>query len=201
MTAAAPEQPVLSAETLPAFVAPIAADLETNANDAAALVVTGWLAGAVTTAEFIDVVAHLIEAASTAAMVVADAIAARLLGTAPVGISPTQADLRRWTKAARAITADLDKRPPQTLESRTQRLASSEAVASLQRAMQEAYAAHGVTGYRRGLDADPCELCQWLYKDGFVYPINRPMHKHPGCQCVPIPTTEAPKYKSGRKRR
>lgn len=44
-----------------------------------------------------------------------------------------------------------------------------------------------IRGYRRGLSATACELCQWLYRGGYVYPSGRPMHRHPGCTCVPVP--------------
>ncbi|MBG6224728.1 hypothetical protein IWX63_001290 [Arthrobacter sp. CAN_A2] len=46
-----------------------------------------------------------------------------------------------------------------------------------------------VTGYTRGLEADHCELCMWLYKDGYVYPADKPMNTHKGCKCHPVPVT------------
>lgn len=42
-------------------------------------------------------------------------------------------------------------------------------------------------GYSRGLEGSACELCQWLYKDGYVYPVNKPMYRHPGCVCSQVP--------------
>lgn len=55
-----------------------------------------------------------------------------------------------------------------------------------------------VVGYTRGLDEDPCELCVWLKKEhlrpgGFIYPAGQPMHRHPGCCCVPVPVYEKEK--------
>lgn len=47
-----------------------------------------------------------------------------------------------------------------------------------------------VRGYRRGVNPGCCELCFWLYKEGYVYPIDQPMHRHTGCRCVPVPTTD-----------
>ena len=54
---------------------------------------------------------------------------------------------------------------------------------------------HGVRGYRRGLDDHPCQLCTWLAKThldpaGYVYPTGKPMHRHPGCCCVPLPVLD-----------
>ena len=45
-------------------------------------------------------------------------------------------------------------------------------------------------GYRRGVNPNCCELCFWLWKEGYVYPIDQPMHRHIGCRCVPVPTTD-----------
>lgn len=55
-----------------------------------------------------------------------------------------------------------------------------------------------VVGYTRGLDEDPCELCVWLKKEhlrpgGYIYPAGQPMHRHPGCCCVPVPVTQKEK--------
>lgn len=47
-----------------------------------------------------------------------------------------------------------------------------------------------VRGYRRGINPGCCELCFWLWKEGRVYPIDQPMHRHIGCRCVPVPTTD-----------
>lgn len=47
-----------------------------------------------------------------------------------------------------------------------------------------------VRGYRRGINPGCCELCFWLWKEGRVYPIDQPMHRHTGCRCVPVPTTD-----------
>lgn len=49
-----------------------------------------------------------------------------------------------------------------------------------------------VRGYRRGLSPTACELCTWLAKRhldpaGYIYRADRPMHRHKGCTCYPIP--------------
>ncbi len=46
-----------------------------------------------------------------------------------------------------------------------------------------------VRGYRR-VNPDCCELCFWLWTEGFVYDLDQPVHGHIGCRCVPVPTTD-----------
>lgn len=76
-----------------------------------------------------------------------------------------------------------------------ERLARDEPIAAAQSGYQDVLAEAGVTGYRRAINPDACELCQWLQKShlrpgGFVYPINQPMYRHTGCRCLPEPTTD-----------
>ena len=40
-----------------------------------------------------------------------------------------------------------------------------------------------VVGYRRVTEKDRCELCWWLWKEGYVYNIDKPMTRHPRCRC------------------
>ncbi len=44
-----------------------------------------------------------------------------------------------------------------------------------------------VVGWRRVLNVDACELCNWLYKGGRIYPTGKNFHRHPGCGCHPEP--------------
>jgi hypothetical protein len=44
-----------------------------------------------------------------------------------------------------------------------------------------------VGGYVRVLNADACQLCHWLYRDGHVWPASKSFHRHPGCGCHPGP--------------
>lgn len=48
-------------------------------------------------------------------------------------------------------------------------------------------------GWTRSLNAGACELCGWLRKDGYVYPADKPMHKHTGCNCEQTPVVNNPK--------
>lgn len=48
-----------------------------------------------------------------------------------------------------------------------------------------------VTGWRRQLNAEACELCRWWARDGRVWPKNHRMPEHTGCLCAPVVTTTA----------
>lgn len=45
-----------------------------------------------------------------------------------------------------------------------------------------------VRGWTRGLDADPCELCVWWWRNGHVFAADQDMRRHPGCTCQKVPT-------------
>ena len=75
---------------------------------------------------------------------------------------------------------------------RVERLARDEPVQAAQRGCQDGLRLQDkpARGYRRGINPDCCELCFWLWKEGFVYDLDQPMHRHTGCRCVPVPTTD-----------
>ena len=43
-------------------------------------------------------------------------------------------------------------------------------------------------GWVRGLEPDGCQLCQWWWRDGRVWPKDHAMPTHPGCRCQQLPT-------------
>lgn len=104
----------------------------------------------------------------------------------------------RLTKAVQTLVED------KADDSRIERLATDEPIQAAQRGYQdgirlqqeevertpERSSSTAVVGYRRGINPGCCELCFWLWKEGFVYPIDQPMHRHVGCRCVPVPTTD-----------
>ncbi|WP_281711783.1 hypothetical protein [Dermacoccus nishinomiyaensis] len=125
--------------------------------------------------------------------------------------------LERLTLAARTIAAG----DVEDAEGRVERLARDETVQAAQRGYQDGLRLHAaldavddealrravavagdrnvprtssatIRGYRRGVNPDCCELCFWLWKEGYVYPVEQPMHRHTGCRCVPVPTTDPP---------
>jgi len=119
---------------------------------------------------------------------------------------PRERDRMITTRLATAVDtlADALRRPGSAQEAadqdlgRVDRLARDEPVQAAQRGYQDgirlANADRPVdqrtTGYRRGINPDCCQLCFWLWKEAFVYPIDQPMHRHTGCRCLPLPTTD-----------
>lgn len=47
-----------------------------------------------------------------------------------------------------------------------------------------------VSGWRRGLDSDPCQLCRWWAREGRVFHKNHALARHPGCACHQIPVVD-----------
>ncbi len=93
-------------------------------------------------------------------------------------------ELRPSPLVTETATRDLDKLPRQ----RAARTARGRATQRLGTYYDLGLSAQpAIAGYTRGLDADPCELCVWLARDGYVYPRGQAMHRHPGCTCVPVP--------------
>lgn len=109
------------------------------------------------------------------------------LGHVPAFVGVATADTAdRLTKAVATITAsDLD------TAMQLRRLATAEVLNAASTGFSSAIKAHpAVKGYTRGLESDACELCTWLYKDGYVYRSEQPMHTHTGCMCHPVPVTD-----------
>lgn len=103
------------------------------------------------------------------------------------------------TKAVRTIAAESPRREvvSNTLEAepepteQIERMVRDETVAQMQRGAQDGARLSGAAhGYRRGINPDACELCFWLWKEGYVYDIDQPMHRHTGCRCVPVLTND-----------
>jgi hypothetical protein len=130
--------------------------------------------------------------------------------TPTVGVLPTDGS-DRLVKAAQTILADLDGKrrqrsitadqPAEIAESanadvgeaepetdkaqnRLSRLARSEPLETAQQATHQAMQQQPlVEGWVRQMDADPCQLCIWWWRDGRVWPKDHPMPTHKGCNC------------------
>ena len=203
MTTTIVETPTL--EDLPDWFANISDALEAHATASTTLLVTAWQTGAITTAELQTALEAQLEANTASAWSLSDALAAALLATAPLGIVPPTAWAIRHHKAVATLTGSLDE-GVEGLLPRAVRLTSSVATEALAAGLLDGYEKHGINGYVRGTDADPCELCVWLKKEnlrpgGFVYPVDQRFFRHPGCQCTPIPVLDAPVYKNKKRNR
>lgn len=99
----------------------------------------------------------------------------------PQAISIRLADPQRdrLMDALTTILAD-----PVNVAMQLARLAGNEPV----QAATDAYAneiatSKRVSGWVRELDADPCQLCVWWWREGRVWQPHHTMPRHPGCTC------------------
>jgi hypothetical protein len=105
-----------------------------------------------------------------------------------LGLMVSDADRHATSKAVSTLLARLPDTPDP--RGRTARLARGRITQTSGRYFDVGLASRPeVRGYVRGLSPTACELCEWLWKEGYVYPADQPMHRHPGCTCIPIPTT------------
>ncbi|WP_157851082.1 hypothetical protein [Gordonia phthalatica] len=68
------------------------------------------------------------------------------------------------------------------------RLARSEPLEAAANAAQDAMVRSGLTkGWIRQKSADACQLCEWWWREGRVWPAEHPFQHHKGCTCSPKP--------------
>lgn len=149
-----------------------------------------FTAGTLGQEQTVALIASTIAAANGHAVALADvSLAATLtlqLGEAvpALGLLPAD-DTARLRKAARTLLAVEDVTPE-----RVARLGRAEPLDAAGTAYSDGIKrSRHVDGYRRGLSGNACELCVWLYKDGYTYPANQPMNRHKGCTCTQVPAT------------
>lgn len=149
-----------------------------------------FLAGLMTLDEFIDAASLLVGAAQAQMWGLADASLAAWLTTETgivtpaLGLTPPDngPGLRDGLVALLAV---VDEEAP---EARVARMGRAETAGAFQDAYSEAMRERSeVSGYVRVLNASACQLCQWLYRDGYVWPVHKDFHRHPGCGCHPGP--------------
>lgn len=167
---------------------------------------TALQVGQLTAAEAAQVIAATIAAANVAASTLADAfISAQIehatgIPAPAVGVPPRD-DSERLALAARTIIADLDhdlqsipqgqpsdtqNDPVRTAGLRFERLAHSEPLETTQRFSVEVMAGQPIVqGWTRQMDADPCQLCRWWWREGRTWPKDHPFPSHKGCNCQP----------------
>lgn len=145
-------------------------------------------AGRLTVADFTELAASLVEAATgrgqTAAHAAFLAWAEAATGAPqPPPPPPPPTDPGRLAAALDTITAsDLD------TAMQLHRLALNEPVQAATAAFGQAMAASPVVaGWRRGLEPGACQLCRWWWREGRVWRADHPMPRHTGCTCTQIP--------------
>lgn len=85
------------------------------------------------------------------------------------------------------VPAEADSlQPPPDTQMRIERLARSEPLEAAQSATIEAMQRQPlVEGWTRQMDADPCQLCRWWWREGRIWPKEHPFQSHKGCNCTP----------------
>lgn len=157
-----------------------------------------WQAGGLGDGQLADVIAAVLMIANAHARGAGDAAAAAGVGLLaghpdprPIGKSPgvdVVTELARLTTAADTLLTDLDD-PDVDLTTKLDRIGHAEPAQAMRNQMRATYETNGATGWYRGLNADACALCQSWAGAG-TFPASVEMLHHPGCSCVPIPTTE-----------
>ncbi|CAJ1505668.1 hypothetical protein [[Mycobacterium] burgundiense] len=104
----------------------------------------------------------------------------------PVLGLPVRDDTARLAKAATTV---LDvARASEVPENIIGRLARAEPLNTAARTYSESVRESTLTeGWTRGMDADPCQLCRWWWREGRTWPKAHPFQTHTGCACVPRP--------------
>jgi hypothetical protein len=75
---------------------------------------------------------------------------------------------------------------PDAADTRLERLARAETFNAAQQGTHDAMQRQeGVEGWVRSMDADPCQLCRWWWREGKVWPKVHPFQRHKGCNCQP----------------
>ena len=81
-------------------------------------------------------------------------------------------------------------RPAATV-SRLERLATNEPLQTATNVFESAmHDVPGVKRWVRGMDANPCQLCRWWWRNGQSWPLSHSMPRHKGCACVPLPVIQ-----------
>lgn len=77
------------------------------------------------------------------------------------------------------------------IEMKLQRLSLNAPLDAAQDAYSAALSKSSAEGWVRQMDADPCQLCRWWWREGRVWPKDHYMPHHSGCECVPRPVIVA----------
>lgn len=186
-------------DVLAGLTAAVAAQVE--------IILASWRTGELLLSEAIDLIVGFIiraESQSAIASIVAvNSLMPEAEQVRQIELPEVEVHDEQVVKAVATVLKDLPDDPTEDdvdrFDKRLQRLAKGRVTETAGRVIDKALpTVPKIIGYTRGLDADPCELCVWLKKEhlrpgGFIYPAGQPMHRHPGCCCVPVPVTKKEK--------
>jgi hypothetical protein len=151
-----------------------------------------YLSGELSAEEAAALMAAAIAQANSRAYALADlSLAATIMVTTAtpvpvVGVLPSADQPDRLLKAATTVLdVARDSEVPEAIVSRLARAEPLESAANAySQAMQQQPL---VEGWTRNMDADPCQLCRWWFREGRIWPKNHPFQTHKGCACTPRP--------------
>lgn len=132
-------------------------------------------------------IGSVVNTANQLATILADQYVSVSIETATGTATPTTGvarvdDTERITEAVRTVLDAEEEQQPMRLE----RLARAEPLEAGQRAITDVMESQpGVEGWTRHMDADPCQLCRWWWREGRVWPKEHPFQSHKGCNCQP----------------
>lgn len=148
--------------------------------------------GELTLDEFFEVAALLVVTANGQSLEVARLSVAAFIAAetgdpipeaVPVELEPWRTDPERVKRALATIAAG------GAVAGRLSRLAHAEPLDAAAKVWELFIRADKrVTGWRRQLDSDPCELCQWWAAESHKFSPTAHMPRHKGCACVQVPT-------------
>jgi hypothetical protein len=171
-------------------VAALQAQTEATAATAQAEVAEIWaavIAGEIARDSVAALIAGVVNRANAMAVSLADVFlsvqieAATGTPTPTTGVVP-QDDSLRLGKAVETILKD--SADDAEVQTRLDRLARSEPLETAQQATSEAMQKQQlIEGWTRQMDADPCQLCRWWWREGRVWPKAQPFQSHKGCNC------------------
>lgn len=144
--------------------------------------------GAVDKTRFLQLASAILGQAGSAAAAAADLAISfemtrlnrRIAATA--GVIPTRT-MQTYMDSLKTV---LDE-GPEGLLMRLERLSLNAPLDAAQEARGRAIEASGASGWVRQMDADPCQLCRWWWREGRVWPADHPIPRHSGCECVARP--------------
>ncbi|KUI27753.1 hypothetical protein [Mycobacterium sp. GA-2829] len=149
-------------------------------------VYAAYTAGQISMEDAMLIIGGIINRATAAAVTLGDLwLTAQIeeltgVATRSVGVLPTDDSERLITAVHTVLTEQAD------AEMRLSRLARSESLEAAQNGIHEAMQSQQlVEGWTRQMDADPCQLCTWWWREGRIWPKEHPFQRHKGCNCQP----------------
>lgn len=164
-----------------------------------------FLDATITRDQAVELLAVLVQKFNLRAATLADlSLSATLMvetaSPVPVTMTSRATELERLAKAASTVlvTAEASEVP----EAIVARLARAETFTAGQNAYTEGIATSKATkGWIRGISPQCCQLCEWWWREGRVWPKDHPMPTHKGCTCSPIPVVRDDIASTGHTRR